>query len=255
MIKLSVVIVAFNEEKDIERCLNSAQDVADEILVVDSLSTDSTPDICKSYGVNFISHPWEGYVNQKNYALKKAKFDYILSLDADEALSEEMHKAVLEIKMDWKYDGYIFNRRNKYCGKWMEFTTLYPDRKLRLFDRRKGRWTGYDPHDHVVMDEGSTSRKINADIMHWAMEDMEEQKRKTRNFAEVAAKAYAAEGRNPWAGQGIVHAAWRFIREFFLRFGFMEGRQGFWFASSSARYTYLKYKWVKNYRDERANPA
>lgn len=255
MIKLSVVIVAYNEEKDIEKCLNSAGDVADEIVVVDSLSTDRTPEICKKYGVNFISHPWEGYVRQKNYALKQAKYDHVLSLDADEALSEEMHQAIMKIKENWEYDGYIFNRKNKYCGKWMEFTTLYPDRKLRLFDRRKGRWTGYDPHDHVVMDEGSRIKKVNADIMHWAMENMEEQRRKTQNFAEVAAKAYTREGRNPWAGQGIVHACWRFIREFFLRFGFLEGKQGYWFASSSAKYTYLKYKLVKTYRNESASSA
>ena len=132
---------------------------------------------------------------------------------------------------------------------------MYPDRKLRLFDRRKGQWAGYDPHDHVVMEEGSSIRRINADIMHWAMEDMVEQRKKTQKFAEVAARAYAAEGRNPWVGQGLIHAAWRFMREFFFRFVFLEGRQGFWFASSSAKYTYLKYKLVKNYRNESANTA
>lgn len=248
MVKLSVVIIAYNEEKDIERCLKSAQDVADEIVVVDSLSTDKTPEICKSFGVRFISNPWPGYVKQKNFALEQAQYDYVLSLDADEALSEEMHQAVMEIKKDWKYDGYIFNRKNKYCGKWMEFTTLYPDRKLRLFDKRKGRWTGYDPHDHVEMAEGASVKKINADLMHWAMEDMEEQERKTRNFAEVAAKAYVAEGRNPWVGQGLIHGTWRFFREYFLRFGILEGKQGFWFASSSAKYTYLKYQLTKKYR-------
>ena len=248
MVKLSVVIIAFNEENYIEKCLKSAQDVADEILVVDSLSTDKTPEICKSYGVRFISHAFEGYVNQKNFALKEAKYDHVLSLDADEALSEPMHKAIVEIKKDWKYDGYIFNRKNKYCGKWMEFTTLYPDRKLRLFDRRKGKWTGYDPHDHVEMKQGSSIKKINADLMHWAMEDMEEQKRKTRDFAEVAAKAYVAEGRDPWAGQGLIHSTWRFIKEYFFRMGILEGKQGFWFASSSAKYTYLKYSLTKKYK-------
>ncbi len=248
MVKLSVVIIAFNEEKDIERCLKSAQDVADEILVVDSLSTDKTPEICEKYGVRFISHAFEGYVNQKNFALKEAKFDHVLSLDADEAISEPMHNAIVEIKKDWKYDGYIFNRKNKYCGKWMEFTTLYPDRKLRLFDRRKGRWIGYDPHDHVVMDEGSSTKRVDVDLMHWAMEDMEEQRIKTQNFAEVAAKAYVAEGRDPWTGQALVHSTWRFIREYFIRLGILEGKQGLWFASSSAKYTYLKYSLTKKYK-------
>lgn len=247
MIKLSVVIISFNEEKDIDRCLKSVQDVADEVLVVDSLSTDRTPEICKSHDVSFISHPFEGYVNQKNFALKKAKFDHVLSLDADEALSEEMNAEILTIKNNWDHDAYIFKRKNKYCGKWMEFTTLYPDRKLRLFDRRKGEWTGYDPHDHVEMQDGSSVKRMKSDLLHWAMEDIEEQKIKTQNFAQVAAKAYAREGRNPWWGQSIIHSGWRFIREYFFRLGFLEGKQGAWFAWYSAKYTYLKYHLVKNY--------
>ncbi len=143
---------------------------------------------------------------------------------------------------------YYTNKQNKYCGKWMEFTTLYPDRKLRLFDRRKAKWTGYDPHDHVLMDDGSSTKKIKVELMHWAMEDLEEQKLKTINFAQVAAKAYAEEGRKPWPGQAIIHSSWRFLREYFLRFGILEGKQGAWFAWYSAKYTYLKYTLIKNYQ-------
>lgn len=248
MVKLSVVIISFNEEKDIGRCLDSVKDIADEIVVVDSLSTDKTPEICTSHGVRFISHPWEGYVNQKNFALGQAKYDHVLSLDADEALSGEMNNEILSIKKNWQSDAYLFNRRNKYCGKWMEFTTLYPDRKLRLFDRRKGNWTGYDPHDHVEMVPGSSVKRINADLLHWAMENIEEQKRKTMNFAQVAAKAYADEGREPWPGQAFAHSIWRFLREYIFRLGILEGKQGAWFAWYSAKYTYLKYSLIKNYK-------
>jgi len=248
MLKLSVVIISFNEEKDIGRCLDSVGDVADEIVVVDSLSTDRTHEICKSHGVRLISHPWEGYVNQKNYALEQAKYDHVLSLDADEALSGEMNFEILSIKKNWEFDGYIFNRKNKYCGKWMEFTTLYPDRKLRLFDRRKGRWTGYDPHDHIEMEAGSRIKKVKADILHWAMEDIEEQKRKALNFARVAAKAYADEGRKPWPGQCLVHASWRFLREYFFRLGIFDAKQGLWFSWYAAKYTYLKYSMIKDYK-------
>jgi glycosyltransferase involved in cell wall biosynthesis len=245
MIQLSVVIISFNEEKDIGRCLESVKEIADEILVVDSLSTDSTPEICQSFGLRFISHPFEGYVNQKNFALKEAKYDHVLSLDADEALSKPLEKAIIDIKNKWEYDAYIMNRRNRYCGKWIRFTTLYPDRKLRLFDRRKGKWIGYDPHDHIEMDPGSSTKLIPADLLHWAMEDLEEQKKKTQNFAEIAARAYADEGRKPWPGQGIIHACWRFLREYIFRLGILEGKQGVWIASYSARYTYLKYTLLK----------
>ncbi len=248
MIQLSVVIISFNEEKDIGRCLESVAKIADEILVVDSLSTDKTPEICKSFGVRFISHAFEGYVNQKNYALGKAKFDHVLSLDADEALSESLIKEIIRIKNRWEYDGYIVNRRNRYCGKWIRFTTLYPDRKLRLFDRRKCKWIGFDPHDHIEMEAESLVKRIPADLLHWAMENLEEQKRKTLNFANVAAIAYADAGRKPWPGQGIIHGSWRFLREYFFRLGILEGKQGIWIAWYSARYTYLKYSLIKNYK-------
>lgn len=248
MIQLSVVIISYNEEKDIGRCLESVGEIADEILVVDSLSTDKTPEICKSFGVRFISHPFEGYVNQKNYALIEAKFDHVLSLDADEALSKSLIKEIIKIKNRWEYDAYVFNRRNYYCGKWMRFTTLYPDRKLRLFDRRKGEWKGYDPHDHVGMIPGTSIKRLNADLLHWAMEDLEEQKKKTLNFAQVAAKAYADAGKKPWPGQGLIHGSWRFLREYFFRLGILEGKQGIWIAWYSARYTYLKYTLIKNYK-------
>ncbi len=245
MIPLSVVIISFNEEKDIGRCLESVKEVADEILVVDSLSTDSTPEVCQSFGVRFISHTFEGYVNQKNFALKEAKYDHVLSLDADEALSEPLKKVIIDIKNNWEYDGYIFNRRNRYCGKWMRFTTLYPDRKLRLFDRRKAQWAGYDPHDQVKMATGSSVMRIHADLLHWAMEDLEEQKRKTLNFAEIAARAYADSGKKPWPGQGLIHGSWRFFREYFFQLGILEGKHGIRIAWYSARYAYLKYTLLK----------
>lgn len=250
MVRLSVVIISFNEEKDIGRCIESVIDAADEILVVDSLSTDRTPEICKSFGVRFISHPWEGYINQKNYALSQAKYDHVLSLDADESLSEQMLSEIKRIKDDWIHDGYIFNRRNHYCGRWMKFTTAYPDRKLRLFNRKKGKWTGYDPHDHVEMEAGSSVKRIKADILHRAMEDIQEQKRKTLQFAKVAAKAYADQGRKPWPGQCLVHATWRFLREYFLRLGIFDAKQGLWFSWYAAKYTYLKYSMIKTYKQD-----
>ena len=117
MEKLSVVIITLNEEKNIQRCLNSVKHVADEIVVVDSLSTDNTEQICQSYGVKFIKHKFDDYVTQKNYANSKASYDYILSLDADEALSEELEKSVLNAKVVFDVDGYTMNRLTNYIGK------------------------------------------------------------------------------------------------------------------------------------------
>src|SRR5690606_8413840 len=133
---------------------------------VDSLSTDATEEICKNYSVRFIKHPFEGYVGQKNYAMQMAKYDYVLSLDADERLSDELRKSILAVKANWdEYDGYAFNRFNNYCGKWLRHGGAYPDRKIRLWDRRVACWGGVDPHDRVDMPKHRV-KKLNGDLLH-----------------------------------------------------------------------------------------
>ena len=132
MIRLSVVIITLNEEKQIARCIDSVKHVADEILVVDSLSTDKTKEICLGLGVRFVEQKFLGYVEQKNFALKLATHDYVLSLDADEALDEKLQKAILKIKSNFIYDGYEFNRLTAYNGFWVRHCGWYPDTKLRM---------------------------------------------------------------------------------------------------------------------------
>ncbi|MEA1898678.1 MAG: glycosyltransferase family 2 protein, partial [Bacteroidota bacterium] len=142
MIKISAVIISYNEEKYIGRCLESLQQVADEIVVVDSYSQDKTQEICEAHDVTFIEHEFEGYRQQKNWAMAQAENDNILSLDADECLSEELKNSILSVKDNLKADAYSFNRLNNYYGKWIKHSGVYPDRKIRLFDRRKGEWGG-----------------------------------------------------------------------------------------------------------------
>ncbi|MFI5135444.1 MAG: glycosyltransferase family 2 protein, partial [Chitinophagales bacterium] len=146
---ISAVIITFNEEKKIARCIDSLNGVADELVVVDSFSTDATVEICKAKSVRFIQHAFEGYIQQKNFAVTQATNDFILSLDADECLSEELRLSILAVKNDLKFDGYIMNRRTNFCGQWIHHSGWYPDRKLRLWNRNKGAWGGTDPHDKV----------------------------------------------------------------------------------------------------------
>ena len=166
MSKISAVIITFNEEAYIGNCLESLKDLADEIVVVDSFSTDATEEICRKYNVRFISHAFEGYVEQKNYAVSQAKYRHVLSLDADEALSEELKKSILEIKDNMVYDGYYVNRHNNYCGKWMIQSPFIPDRHMRLFDSSKGRWKGINPHDKFRLDPGTKSKKLKGLLLH-----------------------------------------------------------------------------------------
>jgi len=244
-VKISAVIISLNEEKDIGRCLESLQGVADEILVLDSFSTDGTGEICQKFGVRFAQHGFDGYVSQKNRATSRAAYDHILSLDADEALSERMKEEVLRIKDNWTFDGYIFNRRNSWCGRWMRFTTLYPDRKLRLFDRRKAVWDGLDPHDYVKPAPDARIVRAKGDLLHWAIHSIDEQKRKADQFARISAHSYFSKGIRPSMGTGVSHAVWRWFREYCIRLGFLEGYAGWQIARYSALYAWRKYYYLR----------
>ena len=147
MPKLSVVIITFNEEKNIARCIESVKEIADEIVVLDSFSKDKTKEICESHGIKFYEHAFDGHIQQKNRAITYASYPHILSLDADEALDETLKKSIIEIKNNWTHDGYYMNRLTNYCGHWVKHCNWYPDTKMRLWDSRKGCWTGINPHD------------------------------------------------------------------------------------------------------------
>ncbi|NBP68933.1 MAG: glycosyltransferase family 2 protein, partial [Cytophagia bacterium] len=142
MMKLSVVIITLNEEKNIRRCLESVKTVADEIVVVDSLSTDKTEEICGEYNVRFIKEKFRGYVEQVNYAMELATNNFVLAIDADEELSAELIEAVQAVKKNKTADAYEMNRLSSYCGKFIYHGTWHPDIKIRLWDRTKGKWGG-----------------------------------------------------------------------------------------------------------------
>jgi glycosyltransferase involved in cell wall biosynthesis len=245
MIKISAVIIAFNEEKDIGRCLESVRDIADEILVLDSFSTDATEDICRKYRVRFEQHAFDGYVAQKNRALQLASYDYILSLDADEALSETVKSEIEKTINCWSHDGYIFNRRNSYCGHWMRFTSWYPDQKLRLFDRRKAKWAGLDPHDSICMDPGSKVMHLKGDLLHWAVHTKEEQEAKTEQFARISARFYFNQGIRSGLMTALAHCVWRWFREYCIKLGILDGKSGWQVAGFSALYVWKKYYYLR----------
>lgn len=239
---LSVVIITYNEEEHLRTCLESVKTIADEILVLDSFSTDSTQAICLEYGVRFLEHPFDGYVSQKNRALGLAQYDWVLSLDGDEALSEEAIDTIQALKFHSFADAYLFNRRNFYCERWMRFTSLYPDRKLRLFNRTKGKWTGLDPHDRVQMVPGTKIHWVEGDLLHWVIRDQEDHRDKVEKFSTIAAQAYLSSGRKAGKMAAVSHSLWRFLSEYLLKAGFLEGRLGWQFSLLSAKYVFLKYK-------------
>lgn len=241
MIRISAVIISFNEEKFIERCIRSVKSVVDDIIVLDSFSTDKTEEICNNLGVRFFQNKFEGYRDQKNHAISLAKYDYILSLDADEALSEDLFKSIVEVKKQWTFDAYYCNRLNNYCGQWIYHSNWYPDKKIRLFDRRKGQWGGYNLHETVFMEEGTKVSFLNGDLLHWVHSSYEEHIEKANVFSTIGAIEYYKDGRKANIFSPVFHMSWRFIKSYLLRKGFLDGFNGFVICSISAYTSFLKY--------------
>jgi len=245
MTPISVVILTLNEEKNIQRCLDSVLDTGDDILVVDSYSTDKTKMICSRYPVRFIEHQFDGYIEQKNWAITQARYPHVLSLDADEALSDRLKLSIKEVKKNWEYDGYFFNRLTSYCGKWIRHTGWYPDRKLRLWDSRKGRWEGINPHDRYVMGKGSTQHHLKGDLLHFSYHSIDEHISQINNFSTIGAHAAIKKGKRSNLCKVILKPVWKFIRHYIMKLGFLDGYYGFVISVISSHYSFLKYVKMK----------
>jgi len=250
MIKLSVVIITLNEEKNIERCLESVQDVADEILVVDSFSTDQTSKICERYNVRFLQHAFDGHIQQKNWAREQASYDYILSVDADEALTAQLKQSIRSVKENWTHDAYYFNRLTNYCGKWIRHTSWYPARKLRLWDRRKGEWGGINPHDKFILEKGATHKQLKGDLLHYSYYNIQEHILQINKFTDIYAKSYFEKGQTANYFKIVVHPLWRGFRDYFLKGGFRDGFYGMVISVNSAHETFLKYVKLRKLTEE-----
>jgi glycosyltransferase involved in cell wall biosynthesis len=244
-VNISAVIITFNEEKNIERCILSLKNVVDEIVVVDSFSKDKTKEICLAHRVVFIEHEFTGHIEQKNWAYTKASNDYVLSLDADEALTDELKTSILAVKNNWGSDGYAFNRLTNYCGKWIKHCGWYPDVKLRLWDRRKGTWKGVNPHDCFEMEKGIKSVHLNGDLLHYSYYTIEEHIKQINYFTDIAANAYAQKGVKPSLFKVFASAKFMFIKTYFLKLGILDGYYGWIISKNSAHATFLKYSKIR----------
>lgn len=242
MIRLSATIITLNEEKNISRCLTSVNDIVDEIIVLDSGSTDRTEEICRSFDkVRFSYHPFEGHIEQKNRATELASYDHCLLLDADEALSRELHGSIAEVKKNWAHDAYGFNRLTNYCGKWIRHCGWYPDRKLRLWDRRKGRWAGENPHDKLSLGPGCTKAFLKGDLLHYSFYSVEQHMDTVNSFSSIAARERFAKGRRTNMLKTLTSPAWKFIKSYLVQMGFLDGYYGYVICRNSAHSTFLKH--------------
>lgn len=241
-VQLSVVIITFNEERNIGRCLGAVRAIADDIVVVDSGSTDQTKKICLENGARIVEHSFEGHIEQKNWAIGQAKFPHVLSLDADEAPDKTLLEAIREVKENWTHDGYTMNRLTNYCGKWIHHCGWYPDTKLRLFDSRKGAWGGINPHDrYELADPNSAISHLPGHILHYSYYAVEEHYRQADNFSTIAANALYRQGKTSGRFVALLKTVAKFIRNYFIKQGFLDGKYGFIICKISAWETWQKY--------------
>lgn len=241
-IQISVAIITFNEERNIGRCLDSVRDFADDIVVVDSFSTDKTKEICLAKGARFVEHAFPGHIEQKNWAITQAKFPHVLSLDADEAPDEELKAAILKVKSDWSEDGYSMNRLTNYCGKWIHHCGWYPDVKLRLWDSRKGKWGGVNPHDKYELEKGAKEKHLPGNILHYSYYAVEEHYKQADKFSSIAANALFREGKKSSLLLALIKTTAKFIRNYLVKTGFLDGKYGFIISKISAYETWQKYR-------------
>ncbi len=250
--RISATVITHNEEKNIGRCLESIT-WADEIIVVDSLSTDRTVAICRAYTQNIVQRPWPGHVRQKQFALEQATGDWILSLDADERLSPDARQEIAgELSAgSQEIDGYIFPRHSYYLGRWINHGGWYPDYKLRLIRRGRGRWSGVDPHDKLTV-EGKT-KTLKAEILHYVYRNLSHQLLTIDSFSDITARQWEEQGARFSAFPLLLKPPAKFLECYLWKKGFLDGLPGFIIAVASSFYIFLKY--AKLWEEQNKKPA
>jgi glycosyltransferase involved in cell wall biosynthesis len=249
--KLSAAIITYNEERNIERCLLSLKDIADEIVVVDSFSTDRTEEICLKHHAIFISHTFEGHIQQKNYAIDCTSGEWVISLDADEALSNELRNAIVAIKNQPQFDGYEMNRLTNYCGYWVRHCGWYPDTKVRLIKKGKAHWRGVNPHDRLDIIGNEPVGKLHGDILHYSYYTKEDHLKQIEFFGKISAgELFNQKKKSSWPLIGIKVFA-QFIKSYFIKLGILDGPTGFTISRLSAYATYRKYKMLMDLHQQK----
>lgn len=240
--RLSAVIITFNEENNIADCIESLLPVADDIVVVDSNSTDRTREICMNYRVRFIEQPFLGYVEQKNFAARQAGYAYVLSLDADERLSQKLQAAILaEKQKSFPFKGYTMNRLNNYCGQWIKHGDYYPDIKLRLWHSEYGEWKGNNPHDKLELSANTSLEHLKGDLLHYSFRSYQEHIHQMNRFSTIAAQTLFKTGKKPSVFKPLLSSWWAFFGGYFFRLGFLDGANGYAIAKNNSLYAYYKY--------------
>ena len=242
--KITATIITLNEERNIARAIESLR-CCDEILMIDSGSSDRTLELAQNLGVRVIERNWQGYAKQKNLAAETAANDWILSIDADEALSERLEGEIWTLKKNGPdFDAYTMPRLAQYLGRWIFHGGWYPDRKVRLYHRTKARWVGEYVHESVKVD-GRVGH-LDANLLHYTCESLSEHLKTMDRYTTLAAEELVARKHKVPTHKVVLDPLWTFVRGYVLQRGFQDGLEGLSIAYMSSLYTFLKYAKARN---------
>jgi glycosyltransferase involved in cell wall biosynthesis len=245
MTPLSVVIITKNEEENIGACIEAVREIADEILVLDSFSTDKTEQICREKGARFEQHKFDGHIQQKNRAKDLAKHEWVLSLDADERPDAILLKNIISLKeqnFPGNIAGYSMNRLNFYCSKPIKTCGWYPDTKLRLWQKQCGAWTGINPHDRFELNDGFTSAHIPGNILHNTYPTHEDMVRQVNKFAHIAAEQFSKKPLVWLLFKMLFSPIFKYTKNYLINQGFLDGKAGFQICRYQAIEVFKKYR-------------
>lgn len=238
--RLSACVITFQEEDRIEECLASLA-FCDELVVVDSGSTDRTRELARAAGARVIEQPWAGFVAQKQAAIDHAAHDWVLIVDADERVGPELRAQIEALRAAGfpGSAGWECPRKTFYLGRFIEHGLWYPDRQLRLFDRRRGRIGGHEPHDKTLLD--GPKGRLTGDLLHYSYRDLDDHLRRIDKYTAIMAQGLFERGRRASAWHLVFHPLVRFIRGYVFKLGFLDGWRGLLVAFLAAHYVRLKY--------------
>ncbi len=247
MHKISAVIITYNEEKNIDRCLNSLIGIADEIIILDSDSTDKTVQIAEKYNAKIFNQAFLGYAAQKNYANNLATYELILSLDADECLSNELKESILKVKNNLEFDAYKLNRLTNYAGNWIHHCGWYPDQKIRLFKKNKASWGGPLLHELLVIEKDSNLGFLKGDLLHYSFHSEQDHLKQIEKFTNISSKELFEKGKKASAYHIYLKPGIRFFTDYIIKLGVLDGKPGFIVCKNAAIASYLKYTKLKKH--------
>ncbi len=242
---ISVVIIAKNEAHIIGNTLKSLQPVINDIVVVDSGSTDDTIKICRQFNAAVIETGWPGYGINKNKGIAAAKHDWILSLDADEAIDDELKRSLQQLPLNNEHEVFDIRFKNFFCNKWIRFGEWGFDSHIRLFNRRQVKWNEAAVHESLIFPEAVKITRLKGNVLHYTVRNRQLYADKMKNYAMMNARKYFESGKKANFFKQYFSPLFAFLQHYIFRLGFLDGKEGYTIAKTTGHYTYLKYRYLK----------